>query len=459
MEVARIAVLGAGLVVSTQIVEGRMGVRRTHTRMMQGVRCLARSGNADHPNPNERPPNAEEDTMKRILIVTLAILLPLFGTSCTDESLTTAVNDDASVQSAEEPTLATDQRVPQVLLWKAQRCQGQGSGCEDQLSKKATGGMFASPLFGLATAPNGDILVADAGAGIALVEGATDISLPGVTGIGPIGRGALWATTGAGADPESDTGQGIYRVAQGRNRMIANLFAFEAANDPDGPLNPPDGNVDSNPFDVEALGGQAALVVDAGGNDLLRVDNEGNVEVLAVFPNELVSTDNIKNLIGCPNPADLCSLPPMIPAQAVPTSVAVGPDGYYYVGELKGFPAPAGASNIWRVAPAASGAVCGVSPDCQKVFDGGFTSIIDLAFGADGTLYVAELDEQSWFAVEVLGGGAGGTINACDVGALSCTEVATGIPILTAITLGKDGTLWATRNALIPRLADVVEIP
>ena len=34
----------------------------------------------------------------------------------------------------------------------------------------------------------------------------------------------------------------------------------------------------------------------------------------------------------------VCELPDRIPAQAVATSVAVGPDGAYYVGELKGFP-------------------------------------------------------------------------------------------------------------------------
>jgi hypothetical protein len=129
-------------------------------------------------------------------------------------------------------------------------------------------------------------------------------------------------------------------------------------------------------------GGDTALVADAAANDLLRVDTEGTVDVLAVFPNALASTANIKSLVGCPaGPPNICNLPPQIPAQPVPTSIAIGPDGWYYVGELKGFPAPTGASRIWRVAPWASWADCGNSDDCQVVFDGGFTSIIDLAFG------------------------------------------------------------------------------
>jgi len=148
----------------------------------------------------------------------------------------------------------------------------------------------------------------------------------------------------------------------------------------------------------------------------------------------------------------------MMPAQAVPTSIVIGPDGYYYVGELKGFPAPTGESNIWRISPDASRAQCGSSPDCVKLFDGGFTSIMDLAFDEDGILYVAEMDALSWFAVEI-GAGAGGTIKACDPVTMECKVIATGIPMLTAITFDKKGRLWATRNSLIPGIAEVVKIP
>lgn len=327
------------------------------------------------------------------------------------------------------------------------------------LAAPATAGViggFGGPLFGLATAPNGDLLVADAGVGVIPVRRGvvgSPIMLPGISDVSPIGRSSMWAVTGGAPDPEADSGQGLYRISQGASRKVANLFDFEAAFNPD---NQP---VDSNPFDVESLGGDEALVVDAGANDLLRIDNQGNIDVLAIFPNELVSTANIKLLAGCPSPAPFCGLPDFIPAQAVPTGVVMGPDGYVYVGELKGFPAPTGESNIWRVSPNADWAECGVSPDCVKLFDGGFTSIIDLAFGPDGMLYVAELDEASWAAVEIFGAVIGGTVNACDVDAATCVEVATEIPELTAISFGKDGSLWATRNALVPGAAEVVQIP
>ncbi len=371
-----------------------------------------------------------------------------FITSCSDTDL-----NPPDTPSVSDQSLSFHQYNPHSILSRVGVSKN-GTTYHLKNGPAADNNGFASPLFGLATAPNGDILVADAGSGVSTLQG-TDISLPGVTDISPLGRGSLWASTGAGADPTMDTGQALYRLSQGKSDMVVNLFAFEQANDPDG-------NVDSNPFDVQSLGGHVALVADAGGNDLLRINNQGEVEVLAIFPNELVSTENIKNLFDCPDgPPNFCGLPDMIPAQAVPTSIAVGPDGYYYVGELKGFPAPAGASNIWRVSPNASFAMCGSSPDCIKVFEGGFTSIIDLAFDENGMLHVAELDEGSWFAVEFLDPStlAGGTINACDVNSQICTEVATGIPILTAITFGKDGKLWATQNALIPGLAEVIEVP
>lgn len=320
-------------------------------------------------------------------------------------------------------------------------------------AQQAENESFAGPIFGLATAPNGDILVADAGAGIATADGITDIPLPGVSDMSPLGRGAMWAIKGLTGVPGDDTGQALYRVSKDNNRVIADLFAFEKEHNPDGAE-----LIDSNPFDVHSMGGESALVADAAGNDLLKIDNRGNIRVLALFPEVPVSTANVKSLFGCPGSgADLCGLPEMIPAQAVPTSIAEGPDGSYYVGELKGFPAPTGESNIWRISQNASGAMCGTDSGCVIAFDGGFTSIIDMAFDDNGNLYVAEIDENSWLAVE-LGAGAGGTINKCDPEAGTCTEVASGIPMLTSITFGKDGTLWATRNALVPGLAEVFKV-
>jgi hypothetical protein len=182
------------------------------------------------------------------------------------------------------------------------------------------------------------------------------------------------------------------------------------------------------------------LVADAGGNDLLVVTRQGDVKALATFPGEILADPPI---------------PFPFPVDAVPTSVAVGRNGYY-VGELKGFPSPVGESRIWRVAPNADGSEC-PNPHCELVFDGGFTSIIDMVFGPDGKLYVAELDEAGWLAMEE-GAGVGGTVNACDLRTLTCTEIATGIPQITAMTFDAHGNLWITRNAVTFGEAEVVQL-
>jgi hypothetical protein len=337
----------------------------------------------------------------------------------------------------------------------------------------ATGGSdkvidgFAGPLFGLTAVGPTQLLVADSSVGTIPVgrngRPGAPVPLPGVTDMSadPFGTGTLWAVTGAiggpGVGTENDTGQGVHLIVRGKAQKIANLFAFEQANNPHtaAPPNAPD----SNPYDIQALGPHAAVLVDAGGNDLLRVDRNGNLKLMAVFPDEVVPTANIKSLAGCPaSGASFCSLPDAIPAQPVPTSIAIDKRGYIYVGELKGFPAPSGESNIWRISPNASGARCGSSPDCVKVFDGGFTSIIDLAFGPDGLLYVTELDEGSWAAVEIFGTPHGGTINACSVQKGFCYEVEDDIPVPTAIAFDKTGALWSTRNSLTPGGGEVVKV-
>lgn len=316
---------------------------------------------------------------------------------------------------------------------------------------------FATPIFKLAMAPDGSLLVADAGAGIVeLRNGAGRLvaELEGVTDVGPIGRGDMLALRGGG--PGLTTGA-LFRVSRGSTRLVADLYQFEKE------TNPHPTAVDSNPFDVEVVNGGDVLVADAGGNDLLIVDQNGGVDWIAVLPDELVSTANIKSLAGCPTPvpqlAFACGLPPMMPAQPVLTSVAVGPDGAYYVSELKGFPAPTGRSRIWRIEPGARHANCATSPACSIVATG-FTSIVDLTFGPDGTLYVVELDEASWAAVEFGAGSVGGTVNACNPTTWTCSQAATGLPMPVGAAVDRrTGDVYVTINTLVPGAAQVIKLP
>jgi hypothetical protein len=310
---------------------------------------------------------------------------------------------------------------------------------------------FATPLFGLTTGPTGGLLVADSGQGI--VRGHGDSArliaeLPGVTDMDVRTRHSLWALTSGG--PENSK---LWIVAGGTARPVADLWAFEVRHNPHPAL------VESNPFDVESLGPDRAVVADAAGNDLLRVDADGTIRLVAVLPNQDVSTANAKRIVGCPEPddpqnAEICDLPARIPAEPVATSVAIGPDGAYYAGELKGFPAPLHRSRVWRIEPDARNARCGTSPECRVVVRG-LTSVLDLHFWND-RLHVAQIDDKSWFAVE-LGDGVGGSVHSCDVATGSCDTVVSGVPILTAITV-RHNTLWGTVNALIPGQADVVRL-
>lgn len=316
---------------------------------------------------------------------------------------------------------------------------------------------FATPIFKLDVAPDGSVLVADAGAGVVELRhgvGSLVAELPRVTDVAALGRGDMFALRGGG--PGLTTGA-LFRVSRGSTRLIADLYQFEADN------NPHPTAVDSNPFDVERVNGGDVLVADAGGNDLLIVDQNGRVDWIAVFPDELVSTANIKGLAGCPAPvpelAFACGLPPSIPAQPVSTSVAVGPDGAYYVSELKGFPAPTGSSRIWRVEPGVRHVDCATSPACSVVATG-FTSIVDLTFGSDGTLYVVEIDEASWAAVEFGVGSLGGTVNACDPAAWTCAPVATGLPMPVGAAVDpRTGEVYVTVSTLIPGAAEVIKLP
>jgi len=313
------------------------------------------------------------------------------------------------------------------------------------------GDEFVTPVFGLANGPNRSLLVADAGAGIWQVDGEDMdlvVELPGVADMAMIRSADWWAVTG-------EPSKSVYRITQRVTTAIADLGAYEAKFNPDGD------EIDSNPFDIASLGNKAALVADAAGNDLLVVQKGGKISVVATFPDQLVSTSNLKSLAGCPEPLPgfefACDLPDAIPGDTVPTSVAVGPDGAYYVGELLGFPAPTGESKVWRIEPGTRNADCSVSSACSVVVDG-LTSIVDLAFGPDGTLYVVEIDEATWLAVELGLPTPGGTVNACDVATGHCEVVAGGLPLPSAVAVGVDGTVYATILSLVPGEAAVIPL-
>lgn len=180
----------------------------------------------------------------------------------------------------------------------------------------------------------------------------------------------------------------------GKERL-ANIGAYQK-NDPD-PYDLEGKPTTSNPFGVVALGGGGALVADAEGNDLLRVLPGGKIHTVARVKPRKVRVP--KGLGKHAPPAGT-----VMKSEAVITSVAVGSDGFYYIGELRGFPAPEGKSQIWRINPKAKNALCNpAKPNkgpCKRYADG-FTSIVDIDGAADGSLWIIELSKKGWLKMEL----------------------------------------------------------
>ena len=116
---------------------------------------------------------------------------------------------------------------------------------------------------------------------------------------------------------------------------------------------------------------------------------------------------------------------------AVPTSVAVGPDGALYVAQLTGAPFPVGAARIYRLVP-------GGAPE---VYAGGFTNVIDIAFARDGSLLVLEIAKNSLAS----GDPAGALIRLAPDGSRE-TLVDEGLVSPTAVAVGRDGSLYISNH-------------
>lgn len=169
--------------------------------------------------------------------------------------------------------------------------------------------------------------------------------------------------------------------------------------------NPGQGPVDSNPHGLlNGLG--KGIVVDAGGNALLQVRGGEEISTLAIFPSRAQgrATDS------------------------VPSSVAAGGDGAYYVAELTGVPFAAGAARVYRIAP-------GRGP---QVFLEGFTAIIDIAFDRKGNLYVLELASGTGLA------GPGTLTRVSRNG--KRTVVAMGLNRPTSVAIGPDCDAYVSNN-------------
>jgi hypothetical protein len=194
------------------------------------------------------------------------------------------------------------------------------------LSTSGAGGVFATGVHGVSVAPDGRLF------GVETSGTPKDIR-----------DAPAWARKQAGR---------LFDLTKGRT-PVANISLIEWNRN----LDKVKGDRNSNPYAVLALADRQ-IVVDAGANAVLQVMG-GKISLLSVIPKNGKS-------------------------QAVPTSIALGPNGDYLVGELAEG-AGKGKARVWRV-PAAGGA--------PQVYARGFTAITGVAYAPDGTLFVTEFSRN-----------------------------------------------------------------
>ena len=238
------------------------------------------------------------------------------------------------------------------------------------------------------------------------------------------GRGGAFVTSGFGGAPATreDLGDvqslvGVLLQVQpsGHWRVDANISDFEDANNPAG------GPKDSNPYGVLAVPG-GRYVTDAGGNDLLWVAANGDVSLVAVF-------------------APVAAPAPFNQADAVPTEVNIGPDGALYVSLLTGFPFTPGAAGIYRV----------VAGEVPQLFEGGFKTVIDFAFGPDGSMYVLE------HSTTTPGFGQPGRLTRVAQDGTR-TVITTALNRPTAVIVDQDGAIYVSNNGVTVGGGEVLKI-
>jgi hypothetical protein len=217
---------------------------------------------------------------------------------------------------------------------------------------------------------------------------------------------------------------GTLWLLSGGKTTVVNIAAF-AAGHPQSASSlgtiPGENPYDSDPYDVVAYRG-GWVVADAGANDLLDVSATGRVSMLARFP--AVAEQLPAGVLG--NPAAVT-----VEAQAVPTSVAVGPDGALYVSLLRGIPSDPGTAYIYRVVP-------GHQP---VRWASGLTSVTSIAFDGQGRLLATEFSTGGLLAPPSV---PGALVRISNNGRMVTTLPVPGLYQPTGIAVSANGTVYVS---------------
>ena len=218
----------------------------------------------------------------------------------------------------------------------------------------------------------------------------------------PSGKAVAYAAM----DRRTDKGT-VTILRPGKTAVVADVSGFEREKNPDGalfygartsdpcvrdalaklPLPTPrpanyQGVVESHPYAVAADGRGGWYVADASANDVLRVNEAGEVSLVAVLPPQ-PHTFTAKDAKALDLPS--CIVGVRYAFESVPTDVEVDSDGALYVSTMTGGPLDlrlGARGGVYRVDPATG---------TTKQVVTGFGGAVDLALGRNGQIYVAEL--------------------------------------------------------------------
>jgi hypothetical protein len=213
----------------------------------------------------------------------------------------------------------------------------------------------------------------------------------------------------------------------------ANLGVYEGKNNPDkgaGAATFQEQPIDSDPYAVVAYDGGLAIA-DAAGNDVLLY-KDGKLTTLAVLP--LVPESIPAGTFGKNQPPKTS----VLGAQPVPDSLAVGPDGALYIGELGGG-LDVKVCSIYRL-----------SGSQLTKYATGFTMVGDIAFDPSGHLLVLEMDQAGLNDPAAQKGlPTPGAVIRINADGTHTTLATTGLEFPAGMAVTKSGTIYITNASVV----------
>ena len=230
--------------------------------------------------------------------------------------------------------------------------------------------------------------------------------ISGVADVAFIGDTLYALLAGAGCSHGvSDAPNAVIRVnADGSWTQVADLSAFQKANPVKTPL-ANDFEPDGSWYSLLAAGG-ALYAIEPNHGELDKITPDGQISrIIDISASQ---------------------------GHIVPTAMALGSDGNFYVGDLTVFPATEGIAKIFKI-----------TPDGQiSVFAEGLTTVLGVAFDKQGRLYALETSGPVTAKGPPIVPGTGRVVRITSSGELE--TIASGLTFPTAMTFGPDGKLYVS---------------